>query len=491
MDEQWVEAAVPLEPTVIIFAPLEQLAPRFWFATVLCFPLSSSAIPYGVYSRLRAGLSRTLVQLPLMAGRIERGAEEEKVQIRIKADAGVNFFLKDHHGDGSNDGDERSNRLPTYPQLKARHFGISALNEFGSDLLELPPISEGSGVFRAQANFVTGGLLLAIGFSHAVADGESLGTVQRIWARNTNEAAAQTAIPRTLLFDEDRAKLSQSNDNGTIPDDYPWSVKDRAEDHLITLPKLENPQTTSLKQPSVCHKVSWVSCVIWYISPEKLRDLKKIASPIDKNQWISTLDALSAFLWQRTLIARGLSSRGYPEAFCYLSMNVRSRIQPPLHSDFLGNAVDLYVAKGRTADIEGSNLDELPQLAAKMRQAIQAWSQTAFESLVGIMKSLPATKTFSLSRVPACDPGTMITDFTKTHSYTTDWGDELGFIDCIRFLLVQHDLTVEPGFATTAFILLPLLANGGIEIISVIGPDVTETLRRDAIFTRFVDFVCV
>ncbi|PYH97899.1 hypothetical protein BO71DRAFT_463990 [Aspergillus ellipticus CBS 707.79] len=490
----WVQPALPLKPQSVLLAPFEQYAPRWWMINVLCFPLSaSSSSPQQIVSQLQAGLSRTMVEFPLLVGRVDNTPEADgKILIRVpdKPAAGVELSQTEHPS-------------PTYAQLKARHFCTSSLTTaFGSDLLSVPEVIHGSVVFRARATFIPGGLLLTLGVSHAIADGEGFAVIQRAWARNTREASSaehRGVLFNPLAFDQSRARLWKSNETGTLCRSSPYIFVDKHNINSsdtppkaapLTLQKLPTKETSPYVQPPFTSKHG-MRC-IWYFSPEKLQELKALASPCseeDPIRWISTFDALTAFLWQRTAFVRQLSGQGFMHAKCFVSMNIRPRLQPPLHPEFLGNAADLSLVQHPSAELENEQTSDLatfhkalPKLARQIRAGIQGCNTAHYESLIRIITSLPSEKTLSMDTLPGDEPGLLLTDTSKTGTYATDWGTGLQCPQTSRFLMS------DPGIPLNIFLVLPQLPNGGLELLAFFRQEVMDKLAEDKVFCRFAEF---
>jgi hypothetical protein len=79
--------------------------------------------------------------------------------------------------------------LPPYEELKAQHFPLSKLSTEHLSPVGVMPVPPNP-VFAAQANFIQGGLLLAVAVHHSASDGAGLDTIISTWAKNTAIAAS-------------------------------------------------------------------------------------------------------------------------------------------------------------------------------------------------------------------------------------------------------------------------------------------------------------
>jgi hypothetical protein len=424
-----------------------------------------------------------LVQIPVLAGRICNSAERDgKVIIRILPNAKVNFSFCQYT---SPDPFAPS----TYVQLKAQQFPAVSETGLGFSLLPSSPIvADDSPVFVARANFIDGGLLLAFSVSHAIADGTSVGIIQKIWARHTRES--QAALPdglSPLPFDEDRARLFHDNGQRTLSTTSPWKICDRSSDPPLTLKMLKPAVATQPVHDTALPIGPRCTKDIWYFSPEKLQELKQYASTKDPSRWISTYDVVAALIWQRAALARCLHHRGYPTARCCIPIDVRPVLQPPLHSDFVGNAVDTAFAEHSTADMERLSLDLLPVLAEKIHNARGNWRQANWQSLVGVIRSLPAHQTLSMDFLPGDDPSIVVTDASKLPSYQLDWGEGLRSVDRFRMLTMDTDGSTAPVSIVCIF---PKFSDGGLEVMTIFTKEVNRTLKEDTNFTRSATYRC-
>ncbi|EMT70421.1 hypothetical protein FOC4_g10008870 [Fusarium odoratissimum] len=146
--------------------PLDMNMPRLYgIRLVLCFQLTSEAkLTYlSRYKNPKKGLAHTVTSIPWIAGVIdpEEGQDPKTRRVQI-VDSPSGFKFPD--------------TLPSYAALKEKSFPLS---EFST--AQLGPI----GVMpQAQASFVYGGLLLAVGVYHSVCDAAALDAILSTWSYN-------------------------------------------------------------------------------------------------------------------------------------------------------------------------------------------------------------------------------------------------------------------------------------------------------------------
>lgn len=465
----WVTAKVPFPTRVFKLSTVDQYVPKQWISRAFFFPLAANSTHEQVCGHLREGLSRTLTQLPILAGRIGRVCEGgQYAHIVVDKESEVYFGVRDHRGG-------HGHSLRDYARLREECFPMRDLASCASpEVLNLPP-TEGSGVFTAQVNFVHGGLVLVFGISHLVGDAVAWATITRLWALHT-KASSQEEEPNLeeLRSDEARQQLSQGSTVQEEQDSSLWAVCDVA-DSSVNLPKLAVTRQTSF---DVAQKPTLSSWRIWYFSPENLRQLKQDATP--STSWISTNDALFALFWHRSSVHRRLSSLGFETSSCRIPIDIRSRMQPRIPADFVGNAVSMLAVDSTISDlVRNDAIAPVSFLALKIRQAILSWEVSLFTSWIAEVNALPLDKALRHPSGSAVVPNILLNDHSKLDTCTLDWG-VLGKIESIRGIDQNYPF---PGLAVC--MPFPMLVDGGIEVATVFDVHVNEALLDDELFMRY------
>ena len=103
-----------------------------------------------------------------------------------------------------------------------------------------------------------------------------------------------------------------------------------------------------------------VQCAILFFSDSCLEKLKVLVlesvqqGTQDAPKWISTNDALCAFMWSSFSAARLAVKPNPPTDFVStfrMTMNVRSRLSPPMSEEYCGNAVALVTPNAPIASV--------------------------------------------------------------------------------------------------------------------------------------------
>ncbi|KAL8947399.1 MAG: hypothetical protein Q9222_006315, partial [Ikaeria aurantiellina] len=216
----------------ITLSPLDYIPPRNYVRIIFPIPLKSGAKDTTVFDDLRDALHKIFVQEPWLSGKVFRQSPDtpgwRPGQLEIR------------HRPYPRDG-ERPHQLKylkldtdmTYNELREAGFPSGIWPE--QHLLQAPILGEvdvaGADIILAQANFLSGGLLLGMTACHAAADGSSMLNITKTWAENFRElherdARGKIAPSQFSASDNDRGlaeKIWQRD--GAVsrdPSNDPW-----------------------------------------------------------------------------------------------------------------------------------------------------------------------------------------------------------------------------------------------------------------------------
>jgi hypothetical protein len=108
---------------------------------------------------------------------------------------------------------------------------------------------------------------------------------------------------------------------------------------------------------------------IWYLSPTSLAQSKKHATKVDTVEWISTYDALCGLFWCRLIAAKGLGGQAADISKVFMSIDIRQRLKPSIHPQYIGNAVDMVTTDLPTSELL-SEVQGLSEATYAVRRAI-------------------------------------------------------------------------------------------------------------------------
>ncbi|KAK2759853.1 hypothetical protein FQN54_002587 [Arachnomyces sp. PD_36] len=449
---------LPVSSACQKLSTLDMNMPRLYAVRwILCFSLSPSSDKAQIYETLRIGLARTLSSFPWLAGDI--GPEEghatqgNRIQI-VDSIGGVNFLKKD-----------LSSTLPTYEELQKQRFPLSVLSKAPLSPLGVMPEPPRQPVMAAQANFIEGGLLLALASHHSLCDASAFHVIIRAWADNTAAATISKSVGAGEPIWNDRSILT-GGISGANPADFPEYI-------LSPTPQAATGSIPFELPPMVSR--------IFYFSPDSLAELKVAAGAY------STNDALSAFLWRHITIARNppedcpadAKAEEKTSSMLY-AVNIRDRSNPPIPSDYTGNAS----MAGITNRLKISTLTSKSGLNAastSIRESLQVFkTPNRVQLTIGLIDSRPDPTDYKLAYNGFLGPDISFTTWSDLQVYEDFWGELLGKPEFFRMPGEGADGSV------IVFPRLPATVGGGLEVMVGLELGAMERLLGNEDFQRTV-----
>ncbi|KAM0186096.1 hypothetical protein ACHAPI_011874 [Fusarium lateritium] len=438
--------------------PLDMNMPRLYgIRLILCFPLDSATDKLQIYENLKEGLAHTALSIPWISGIIgpEDGQDPKlrKVQI-ISSPSGLLFPYKDLTG-----------TLPSYSELKGRAFPLSEFSTAHLGPIDLMPQGPHQPVFAAQANFVEGGLLLAVGVHHSACDAAALDAILDTWSHNT--AVASGSADCFSTFDgpsSDRSPLME----GTLG--METDISAFPEYVLMPTPHAADGDVQGMQT----FDMPALSARLFRFSPESLVKLKADAIAF------SSHDALCAFIWQRMTLARmrsGVFNDPPSDAETTrlaFAVNIRSRLSPPLPHSYMGNASMACITdRVRVASLTSN--DGFPQAAVMMRRSLNDFNNPSrISSTIGLLKSRPDPTDFKLAFHGFLGSDVVETSWADLGVYQRGWGGAIGSLDAVRVPGEGSDGTIA---------VMPRLEDGGLEVVVGLSMAAMGKLLEDKDFT--------
>ena len=405
--------------------PLEWLMPRGYVRQLLVFPSSDQA----VISKLREGLEGVIKNVPyLLAGVVGSDSIQGSVCLTQSYQS-----LDDVFG-----WQDLSSSL-NYLCLRKGNFPPQAFNI--PDILPpetIPPFPIPAPVFRARLSLIKGGFILCVAVHHSTTDITGYGALLRLWASYCRTGSSvssdfdRTWSDRKLLFDY------LQHDTG------PWP---------ISMPKLLHPQQPTNDAPETDKATTRAKYKtgIFFFSQKSLQEVKRVINRslagFDPRSWVSTGDILAALLWCAVIeaemagttgtAAHGFSTIGIP-------VNIRSKLNPPLPSGFLGAAFMMTTAEASLGDLlsfsaqDGQASDGtlpadsaagLARIALAIRKSISAVDVAHMREVLEYLNS--QTDVRSLVLGPRHD-GISIVSWADQGVYELDWGETIGRCEAVR-----------------------------------------------------------
>lgn len=460
MAETLVKPSAKPKSEVISLPVPDQFMLRKYMNFIFCFRLDLEANPQKVYSELRCGLSNALVEFPFLAGRIvKHDAARDRIQINLSFDDGVVFKYNDL----------TSSNIPSFldfHDLEQAHFPPSKLDPSLSPADQMLSTGSNYPALLVQANFIKGGLLLAICPHHSTSDAVGWTGFIKSWAKHTAAASTGSKIePHQSLEILDRSPLFQINN-------------DIALEHYEKLVKVDDLTKNMTRKTTLSNTVN----CFWYFSPERLRALKAASQTTSTaGSRISTNDALCALLWRHMTRARQLETSVYEITTFAIPCNIRERLSPKINPDYVGNAVVQAHSSYPIQELCSTAPNGLNLVASAIRKAIDRVDEPMVRNIYGIFDSLPTIGSVRYNLDLSPGPDFFVTTLVDYDWYSADWGNQMGRLVRLRYTFL---------YWVGGVVVQPRLRDGGIEVFMVLEPEILERLRLDETSTMFAELRC-
>lgn len=418
-----------------------------------CYAVPDSSLYPTMIKTLEDGLERLSTSFPWIAGQvINEGASEGNTGVFkiIPLEKNPRLVMKNLRGDPS---------APTMNDLRKAKFPFSMLDESiiaprntipgtgGAPTLDSP-------VFIVQATFIPGGLILTFLGQHQTMDGTGQGEVIRLLSKAcrgepfTSEELSAGNMPRANiipLLDED------------------YKPGPEIEQFLVK----PNPPA-----PAPPQNYSWT-----YFSFDEaaLKAIKSLATMTLKTGFVSTDDALSAFVWQSVVRVRLPRLGPSAQSTFARAVNVRSHLSvSQSYPGLLQSMVNSTYTAQELVD------DTLGGVASKLRSELDPkTSDLAYKTraLAMFLNRSPDKTVISLTALVDLSTGIMLSSWVKQGSYELDFNMGLGEPESVR----------RPQFfpVESLMYLMPKRGDGEISVAMCLRDEDMERLKKDEPFTKY------
>ena len=432
----------------------------------LCFPVPHSAIELRLSSTLTCGLERLTASFPWVAGQvvgkdsISSGIGVFKIKI---SETIPRLVIKDLRSNPS---------APTMESLKQANFPMSMLNEALFAPRDTFPAAEHaeepSPVFLLQANLIIGGLVLTFLGQHQTMDITGQGQIMHLLSKACHNEP----------FANDELSSGNLERQNLIPliDDY----KPGAElaTHLVKRVPYCNDTTNGIWSPmGSSSRCTWVSFVVASASLAALKSmaLKKISS---NATYISTDDALSAFVWQSVIRARFDRLLPTTKATFARAVDVRGYVGiPPSYPGIVQNMT--YT----TYQLQELVTLSLGEIASALRVALNPeTTNLSFHTcaLITYLQSQDDKSKVSPLALLDLTKDVALSSWAKVDCYSLDFNLGLGLPEAVR----------RPQFKTLeGFVyFMPRKHDGEIAVAICLHEEDMERLKVDENFIKFARY---
>jgi hypothetical protein len=449
--------ALPQVSAKQTLTPLDMNMPRLYGTRwILCFPLNAAADKVKIYADLRAGLAQTITRIPWISGNIraeeDSPAEHQRIAV-VDGNFGVLLKLNNL----------TAGQFPSYEKLKAAHFPLSQLSTAQLSPLGVMPQGNSPPAMAAQANFITGGLLLTVCAHHSACDATGLNTVLQTWAQMTSSIGNSSSLSSIDPKINNRERLIIGISGATM-DEFPEYV-------LAPAPSAASLDMTSHQMAVTPFTLPDMTARIFYFPPSSLRFLTAAS--------YSTNDALHALFWRHITLARvaaGSIDDNTSTALLYAG-NMRFRISPPLPHNYTGNASIGNITQHMSAR-EMTASGGLVATAAVIRSSVGKLNEPdRVARLIGLLSSRPNPTDFKFAYNGFLGPDLSSTSWAELDVLQMEWGS-LGKVEAFRI----------PGEgADGSMIVLPRLKGGALEVVVALENRAMGILMADEEFGKWAE----
>lgn len=424
-----------------------------------------------IIATLTNGLERLSASFPWLAGQVVNiaGSDQDEIEIcKIRPfEKAPRLVVKDLRNDPA---------IPTMEALRNANFPISMLDEniiapfntLPEDNSEAP-----APIFVLQANFIVGGLVLTIVGQHNTMDMTGQGHIISLLSKAchnepfNNEELASGNLSRCNLI----PLLDESYTPGA----------ELAYQIVEPTPPLPSISSNNTKSPT-SSKSTWA----YFTFPStSLISLKALASSTlpPSTSYITTDDALSAFIWQS--ITRARLARLNPTTTSTLARAVDVRSYLNIPAIYPGMMQNMTYQTHTLSDLLSSSLGSI---ASSLRSAISPKTSSLSHStraLATALSRLTTTREKNLISLTATiDPSTdiMLSSWAKL-SYCHFLDFNLGVGKPVAVL--------RPGFTPVESLvyLMPRTPDGEIRVAICLSDEDMGCLRADGKFSKYGRYV--
>ena len=394
---------------------------KIYTQVCLCFPMTDDTSKSLVADTLKAGLERASERFPWIAGQVINEGAGKGIsgvhKIKPSSEKTPRLVIKDLSADSA---------IPTMDALRQARFPCSMLNEsFTMPIKTCPEDSERAGqapVFLMQTTFITGGLILGFAGSHNAMDIVGQGQIMHLLSKAcSNEPFTNEELSTGNFVGRHAIPLLEDS----------WAPGSDFSHQLVqVIPKYSaHSSSERLQAPADSPKCSWAN---FAFSADSLTVLKSLTlETIDSAvEYISTDDAVTAFLWKSIMRAR------LPR----VAMDAKNTLARAVDARRYLNIPSTYPGLVHNMAYHSHNLYELldvplGRLASELRSAVDPKTSGlgyATRALATLMDRAPDKSVVSFTGAMDLSEDLMVSSWAKINSYELDFGLGLGKPEAVR-----------------------------------------------------------
>ncbi|KFA81807.1 hypothetical protein S40288_09727 [Stachybotrys chartarum IBT 40288] len=458
------------------FSALDEMLPAFYYCYLLCFPVSTDSNA-GISELLQTSLSSLAAERPYLTGTIRRDMESSVRKGHLILDMpnpfeDLRIVFNDLTGPDSQ-------WTETYQDLEDAGMPPHKL-----DATFLAPLTAGIGetrkVMSVQANFIHGGLLLSFCFHHNFVDAYGAGRIIARFSEHCNGTVDLKNRAALAMDGTGSRGIADVLDVEFLKKQYKFEDLE-SDPNLWRLNCLEFRGVNDFRWPDFIpsllpvRKPPVISSMFSFTS-YALAEIKAMARPRESGAWVSTNDALVAFLWRHIMRARFPSSitEGEPsEHKSNVVVALDGRKDLLISPTYIGNVL-FHCFTELPINMVGSQSTHLGEIAIKVRQTITAArNKTLLKAVVGLAATHPDCQAIKYAN-DNLGPDLYVTSWIDLPFYKLEWGP-LGKTEFFRI--------PDRQFESLCCILPP--KEGVVQLLTSMEEHHSKRLCSDAEFTRF------
>lgn len=316
------------DESVVVLSEIDQVIPGNHTTPCIIFQLPSDKhTKEELITYLRTGLENVLTNVPLVGSQLHETSDGGICALRHNHQP-IQLYV--HHLD-------LDPNLPSYQFLEENNFDPGFFNHNG-ELLTPSGINvggfrrdEGCPIALFQANFIRGGLILALSFHHMCGDAKSIDNIYVYWAASTKAALQGKTLPIW------KPSLDRAYFNAAYTPDAKETEKLKKNMRGFTFHPISKDDSGKLINPP---ERPPTSNKIYRISAEACSKLKDICKPNDPDKFVSSYDCVSALTWRCITRSRisflDIDVETKDSSFSH-AVDVRGKWGGLVSPDYLGN----------------------------------------------------------------------------------------------------------------------------------------------------------
>ena len=435
-----------------------------------CFPVADASSHSAIINILNSGLERLSASFPWLAGRvvIEDSGEGNSGTFKIKKLEKIpRLLVKDLRSDPS---------VVTMGGLRRADFPFSMLDEsIIAPRKTLPGSSDESAsdspLFLLQASFIIDGLLLTFVGQHNTMDMIGQGQIIHLFSKAchneqfTNEELSSGNLAR-------RSLISLLDDSYKQGPELARQLVKPTPSHLIS------NDTNGHVAPTPRPKCTWT---YFNFHPTSLTALKSLATDTITlpSGYISTDDALSAFIWQSVIRARLPRLNATAESTFARAVNVRPYLG--ISQTYPGLVQNMTY---HTYTLQKLVEEPLGGVASQLRSALDPKTSMLgynTRALATFLSRTPDKNIVSFTATLDLSADIMLSSWAQLNCYELDFNLGLGTPEAVR----------RPQFTPVESLiyLMPRTLNGEVAVAICLRDEDLERLRADEEFKRYGTYI--